>query len=203
MALLDHPIDGDGLWAKVPRLYRYAIALLAVLAASAGNAPGQVAATEDQIKAAYIFNFAKFVEWPSETFSSAASPMNFCAFGRSQVADEMDSLVSGKNINGRPTKVRHLGKLEEIKDCQLVFVATGNGRQLQQLLQAAKGTPVLVIGEALGFARSGGMIGFITENGKVLFEVNPGSAEESRLKISSKLLALARIVSSRTERVGQ
>lgn len=160
-------------------------------------------ATEDQIKAAYMFNFAKFVEWPAEAFPPAASSLNFCAVGRSQTADELDSLVADKSINGHPIKVHRLGKLEEIKSCHVLFLATASGKQQQQVLQAARGLPILVVGDTPGFARSGGMIGFITENGKVLFEVNPASAEEAHLKISSKLLALARIVSSRIERGGQ
>jgi hypothetical protein len=175
--------------------------LIAIFAANAKEMPGQVVATEDQIKAAYMFNFAKFVEWPAEVFTAAAS-INFCALGRSAVADEMDSLVSGKSINGHAIKVRHLGRPDEIKDCHLVFLPSGAGKQEQKLFQAAKGLSVLLVSDAPGFARSGGMIGFITENGKVLFEVNPGSAEEAHLKISSKLLALARIVSSGTERAG-
>lgn len=176
------------------------IAMMA-LVAIADRTQAQVAATDDQIKAAYMFNFAKFVEWPPETFSPESSSLNFCALGRSQTAEEMDALVAGKSINGRPIKMRHLGKLEEIRSCQLVFIA-GSGKQQQQLLQAAKGMPILVIGDSPGFARSGGMVGFIREGGKVLFEVNPGSAEEAHLKISSKLLALARIVSA-PERANQ
>ena len=178
-------------------------ALIAVFATSTKDVVSQVSATEDQIKAAYLFNFAKFVEWPAEAFATSDSSMNFCVLGQSQTGDEMETLVHGKTINSRAIKVRRLGKAEEIKDCHLIFVAAGNGKQLQQLLQAAKGKPVLLVGEAPGFARSGGMIDFVTESGRVLFEVNPSTAEEAHLKISSKLLALARIVSSGTERAGQ
>jgi hypothetical protein len=170
-------------------------AIMAMLCALGASSMARAqAATQDQIKAAYMFNFAKFVEWPAEAMSTPASPMNFCALGRSAAADELDSVIDGKSINGHPVRIRHLGRPEDIKGCHLVFLAAGNARQTQQLLQAARGLPVLVVGDAPGFARSGGMIGFIAENGRVLFEVNPGSAEESRLKISSKLLALARIV---------
>jgi hypothetical protein len=173
---------------------------MAVLAASASDMQGQV--TADQIKAAYMFNFAKFIEWPAEALAGAAS-LNFCALGRSATVDEVDSLVSGKSINSRPIKIRHLGKPEEIKDCHLVFLAGSAGKQEQKLFQAAKGLPILLVGESPGFAHAGGTIGFLTENGKVLFEINISSAEEAHLKISSKLLALARIVSSGIARPGQ
>ena len=159
------------------------------------------AATEDQLMAAYVFNFAKFVEWPAELFPASNSAMNFCALGRSAAADEMDSAVRGQSVNGHPIKVRRLGSAEEIADCHLVFLASSAGKQQQRLFQAAKGRPVLLIGESPGFARAGGTIGFITEKGKVLFEINLNMAEEAHLKISSKLLSLARIVSS-AERAG-
>ena len=176
--------------------------VVAVLVSHAPELRGQVAATADQIKAAYVFNFAKFVEWPPQTFPTPNAPINFCALGRTQTADEMDALMSGKSINGHAVKVRHLTKLDEIKDCQLLYIAAGIGRP-EPLLRALKGCSVLVIGDTPGFAVSGGMIGFVNENGRVLFEVNPGAVEHSHLKISSKLLALARIVSVPSERGGQ
>jgi hypothetical protein len=179
-----------------------AIATLLFVVFSCLTATAQTA-TEDQIKAAYLFNFAKFVEWPAEALPDAASVMNFCSLGRSATVDQMESGLGGKSVNGHLIKVHRLGKVDEIKDCQVVFVSTAIGREQQHWLQAAKGRAVLMVGEAPGFARSGGMIGFITENGRVLFEINTGSAEESHLKISSKLLALARIVSSGPEKSGQ
>lgn len=151
-------------------------------------------ATEDQIKAAYLFNFAKFVEWSPDTFSGGTSPITFCTLGRGGVSDELENAVRGKSIDGRPIKMRRLQGPEEITGCQLVFLSSGAEKNLPRLLQVAKGHPILLTGEGAGFARAGGMIGFVVENGRVLFEVNLGSAQEAHLKISSKLLALARIV---------
>jgi hypothetical protein len=182
---------------------RTASILTLILAATIAFAHGQASVTEDQVKAAYMFNFAKFVEWPGEVFSASAASMNFCAWGHNAVVDEVDSLVQGKAINGHPIKVRQLGRPEEVKQCHLVFVATANPRQQQQLLQAVKGLPVLLVGNDAGFARSGGIIGFVMENTKVSFEVNLSAAQEAHLKISSKLLAIARIVSPGVERAGQ
>jgi hypothetical protein len=171
------------------------------IAPAAGQSVG-----EDQLKAVYLFNFAKFVDWPAELFPTPDSPMNFCVLGRSPASDELDSSIRGKAINTHTILVWHLHGAEDIKkikDCHLVFLAASAGKQQLKLLQAAKGSPMLLVSETPGFARAGGSIDFLLENGKLVFEVNMGAAEAVHLKISSKLLVLARIVSSTDERPGQ
>jgi len=160
-------------------------------------------ASEDQLKAVYLFNFAKFIDWPMELFRTPDAPMNFCVLGRSPASDELDASIRGKGINTHTIAIRHLHGPEDIKDCHLVFLAAGAGKQQMKLLQAARGVPVLLVSETPGFARAGGTIDFLVENGKLIFEVNMSAAESVHLKISSKLLALARIVSSTDERQGQ
>jgi len=159
--------------------------------------------SEDQLKAVYMFNFAKFVDWPTETLRTSDAPMNFCVLGRSPASDELDASIRGKAINTHIISVRHLRGIEEIKDCHLVFLAASAGKQHLKLLQAARGLPMLLVSESPGFARAGGAIDFVIENGKLIFEVNQNAAESVHLRISSKLLALARIVSSMDERQGQ
>jgi hypothetical protein len=158
------------------------------------------AATEDQVKAAYVFNFAKFIQWPAEVFATADAPMNFCVLGRSPVVDELDSSMTGKSVNGHAIVVKHLHGPDEIKGCHLIFLAASAGKQQQKLIQAAKGSTVLLVAETPGFAHAGGTINFIMENGRLIFEVNVNAAESAHLKISSKLLALARIVSATEEK---
>ena len=167
----------------------------------ARGAQGQV--DEYRVKAAFLFNFAKFVDWPTETLPAADAPMNFCVLGRSPASDELDASIRGKAINAHVISVRHLRGPEEIKDCHLVFLAASAGKQHLKLLQAARGLPILLVSESPGFARAGGAIDFVIEGGKVIFEVNQNAAEAAHLKISSKLLALAHIVSSTDERQGQ
>jgi hypothetical protein len=115
----------------------------------------------------------------------------------------LDSSVRGKSINGHTIMVKHLHGPEEIKGCHLVFLAVSAGKQQQKLLQAAKGSSVLLVAETSGFARAGGTINFIMEDGRLLFEINIKAAENAHLKISSKLLSLARIVPPNEERQGQ
>lgn len=177
------------------------IALLGI-SLSVASASAQ-SVTDDRVKAAYIFNFAKFIEWPPQVFTAKESPMNFCVLGRSPVVDELDSSIGGKSVNGHTIMIKHLHGPDEIKDCHLIFLAASAGKQQQKLIEAAKGSAVLLVAETPGFARSGGTINFITESGRLLFEVNINAAESAHLKISSKLLALARIVSPTEERQGQ
>jgi hypothetical protein len=158
------------------------------------------AATEDQVKAAYVFNFAKFIQWPTEAFATADAPMNFCVLGRSPVVDELDSSMNGKSVNGHAIVVKHLHGPDEIKGCHLIFLAASAGKQQQKLIQTAKGSTVLLVAETPGFAHAGGTINFIMENGRLIFEVNINAAESAHLKINSKLLALARIVSATEEK---
>lgn len=179
--------------------------VMVVLLCAVFPSPAAIAqsATEDQVKAAYLFNFAKFIEWPAEAFDRADAPINFCTLGRSPVVDQMDSSVRGKSISGRIVMVKHLHAPEETKGCHLVFLAASAGKQQQKLLLAAKGLPILLVAETSGFARAGGTIDFIMENSRLIFEVNINAAESAHLKISSKLLALARIVTAAEERQGQ
>jgi YfiR/HmsC-like len=179
-----------------------AFALFLLCAASARPAVAQ-SATEDQVKAAYLFNFAKFIEWPTEAFPAADSTLNFCTLGRSPVVDELDSSLRGKSINGHAISVRHLRGPEEIKGCHLVFLAASAGKQQQKLVLAAKGSAMLLVAEISGFAQAGGTINFYNEAGRLLFEVNISAAESAHLKVSSKLLALARIVSASEAKQGQ
>jgi hypothetical protein len=164
---------------------------------------GTQSITEDQVKAAYLFNFAKFIEWPADAFPAANAPMNFCTLGHSPVVDEIDASVRGKNIGDHTIVVKHLHAVEEMKDCHLVFLAAGASKQEQKLIQAAKGAPLLLVSEIPGFSHAGGTINFVMEDGRLLFEVNVKAAESAHLKISAKLLTMARITSSDEGQQGQ
>jgi len=156
-------------------------------------------ATEDQIKAAYVLNFASFVDWPSEAFTGEPG-FNFCALGRSRVADELNADIQGKKINGRVSAFRYLKNPDDSHNCHVVFVSGNSAKQQQKLLDIQSGRPTLLVGEFPGFAQAGGTMDFIVENGKVMFEVNLVAANEAHLKLSSKLLSLARILPRSSEK---
>lgn len=171
--------------------------------AMATQSPGIQSITEDQIKADYLFNFAKFIEWPADAFPAPEAPLDFCTLGHSPVVDDIDTSVRGKSIGDHTIVVKHLHAVEEMKDCQLVFLAAGANKQEQKLIQSAKGAPLLLVSEIPGFSHAGGTIELIMEDGKLLFEVNLKAAESAHLKISSKLLTMARITPSDEQRQGQ
>jgi YfiR/HmsC-like len=150
--------------------------------------------SEYDVKAAFLFHFAQFVEWPAEAFLSAESPLTYCTVGEDVFRGALDESVKGKRIGSRPLRVLHLREREPINGCQVLFIGAGHkGRQMEELA-SANGRPVLTVGETADFAQEGGIIGFFLEEKKVRFEINMGAAEKARLKISAKLLALAKTV---------
>jgi len=167
---------------------RFAIALAALLPALAG---GQ-ATGEYQVKAACLFNFAKFVEWPAQTFKSPADSMSICILGPNPFGRSLDDAVDGKTIDGRKFVVRQVAEIEQAGGCQILFIALRPKKRAPGAPPAMAG--VLTVGESDGFAAGGGVIGFKLEGGRVRLEVNLEAAEQARLRISSKLLSLARIV---------
>lgn len=151
-------------------------------------------ASEYQIKAAFLYNFAKFVEWPPEKSGGAGGPITICIVGENPFGNILDELTTGKTINGRPVLISRLKPGQDLKGCQIAFISSAERNQFKSIFQNANRADVLTVGETDGFAALGGVIDFIREEGKVHFEVNVDAAQRTNLKISSKLLSLARIV---------
>ena len=149
---------------------------------------------EYQVKAAFLFNFAKFVEWPSDTFVSVNSPIILCVFGYDPLGSALDETIRGKAINNRAVVARRINELPDLKSCQLVFVSSVEYKHLSEVLKSLKGTSALVVGESDGFADCGGGIQIFLEDKKLRFAVNVDAIQRARLAVSSKLLALAKIV---------
>lgn len=153
-----------------------------------------VAAGEYQVKAAFLYNFAKFVEWPSSSFSDASAPFQICVFGRDPFGEELRNITSEKTVNGRKLEVHPGVDLLRARGCHILFIASSVETPASQIFAALRGASVLTVGDTKGFAEQGGMINFVLENERVQFEVNRKAAEEAGLKISSKLLSVAKFV---------
>ena len=160
-------------------------------------AAGAVGQTSDeyQVKAAFLFNFAKFVEWPAQTFKSPSDSMSICVLGPNPFGRSLDEAVAGKSIDGRRFVVRQIANAAEVPGCQILFIASPQKKHSPD--PATVG--VLTVGESEGFAAGGGVIGFKLQGGRVRLEVNVDAADQRKLRISSKLLSLAQIV--KTERM--
>jgi hypothetical protein len=151
---------------------------------------------EYEVKAAFLFNFARFVEWPQQTFKSPADPISICVLGPSPFGRSLDEAVNGKSIDGRRLFVRPINGIVQVAGCQILFVASRQKKPLSEALTSG----VLTVGESQGFAADGGVIEFRIEKGKVRFEINLVAAEQRNLRISSKLLGLALIVRTEKDR---
>jgi hypothetical protein len=185
-------------WAGRRRLAGLALWLLLLLGGSLGDwaaqtpTPAAKAFTETEVKAAYLFNFANFVDWPSSRFANTNAPLVLGLFGRDDVAHVLEDIVQRRPGKERPRVVRRLASPEEARLCHVVFV--GKGKDAGEVVSALKGTGVLTVGESEGFLEQGGLIQFALVAENVLFDINQAAAEEAGLKISSKVLTLARKV---------
>lgn len=177
--------------------WRFGAAILGVLTALGGarSASTQTNPTgEYQVKAAFLFHFAQFVDWPEGTFKDAGSPLTYCTIGEDPFHGALDASLNGKTIEARAVRVQHIKQAQQIQGCQVLFIGAAENRLIPEVLTALKGTPVLTVGEAEHFARNGGVIGFLQEENKIRFEINLEAAEHAKLKVSSRLLALAKTV---------
>ena len=148
---------------------------------------------EYQIKAAMIFNFAQFAEWPANAFESADSPLVIAVEGSNPFGDVLEQLVAGRTISRRRVVVKFFPSVARIETCHLLFIPGDQGAELNRALQKVQGKPVLTVGETDAFPKAGGVIRFFTDDNKLRFEINTQAAEQAHLTISSKLLKLARI----------
>ena len=166
---------------------RRRILLTCLLAIVIQQARPQSQQDEYQLKAAFIFHFAQLVEWPG-----ASSNLVLCILGDDPFHGELDDTVRGKQIGSRMLQVRHVRQLSEVHGCQLLFISKAEVRRIPAVLSELQHSPVLTVGETDGFLNAGGIIRFCLEGSKLRFEVNRSAAETAGLKVSSRLLVLAK-----------
>lgn len=169
-----------------------AIACLAI-ASSAGRANAQ-GAEPNELKAAFVFQFANFVEWPEEAFSEPDEPFTICVVGNERVAQILRGAVAQRTVAGRPVQVLSDMPADEESKCRIVFFDKDEVDGLQEHVDALKELPVLTVSDADDFTRKGGVIRLYEERNRLRIEVNVDAAERAGLTISSKLLSLSRVV---------
>jgi YfiR/HmsC-like len=155
-------------------------------------------ASEYELKAAFLFNFAKFVDWPTGTFADPDDPFRVCVWGSDSFAAVVEQVVRGKKVKEHPFRVETVHKPDQTKGCQILFISAIENRPPEQLLQGSDGLGILTVGEREDFAREGGMINFVMQQNRLGLEINPDAADRQGVKISAKLLSLARIVGDRS-----
>jgi hypothetical protein len=165
-------------------------ALLLMLATARSH--GAATASEAEVKAAFLYNFAKFVEWPADAFPSETAPLRFAVFGDEEFTAKLTMLLSDKKAHGRSFEVKRIVNPQEAKNYHMVFVTSTESKRSLLVLDATKKSPVLTIGESDEFLDYGGMIMFYFEDTQLRFDINPEPAAKVKLVISSKLLRLGK-----------
>jgi hypothetical protein len=177
----------------MPRRFRVAGVVLAAWCAWIGSGRAAQTSGEYDVKAAYLYNFAKFVEWPPQSFPSPGAPFAICILGQDPFGHALDAIVQGERIQGKPLVVRRLTGWDDAELCQILFVSTSEQDDFQQLLGTHSFPRTLTVGEVPQFLKAGGHISFFLEGGSVRFAVNPANVARTELRISSKLMRVARV----------
>jgi YfiR/HmsC-like len=151
-------------------------------------------ANEYQVKAAFLYNFAKFVEWPPQAFKSPADPIVIGVLGKNPFGDSLAAAVAGKAWAGRTFQVREIATAQQAAGCQIVFISSSERKRLAALLAGMGSAAVLTVGETDNFTAAGGIVNFKIEAGSVRLQINVEAARKQQLHISAKLLSLAEIV---------
>ena len=154
----------------------------------------QSTADEYQVKAAFLFHFAQFVEWPANALNAGDPSFKLCIFDDDLRRHELQSPIEGKSIGARVFRVHPINQPQEIQGCDILFLSHDNARPQSAILRSLHGTPILTVGETSDFLTDGGIIRFHLVEGKIRFDINLDAAESSHLKISSRLLLLATAV---------
>lgn len=152
------------------------------------------ALSESEIKAGFVFNFTKFIEWPADAFAGPESPVVLGVLGDSPITDLLIETAAGKTVNGRAVTIRRFKEGQDLRACQILFLSSSEEKRVPQILEKVKRSSVLTVSETSGFAQAGGMINFVVEGNKVRLEINLDAAGRARLKISAKVIAVAHLV---------
>ena len=175
---------------------RPAAALVFALLAFGVRAQAQVPADEAQIKAAFVYNFLKFVDWPEAAAHRADEPVVVAIVGEGTTAEAVATFLAARHVGDRPIVIRRLLWDQSLAGVNAVFVSEGDPKKLRRLLDAAATAAVLSIGESPNFASRGGVIGLLVEERRVRFDIDTDAADAAGLHVSSKLLALCRVIRS-------
>jgi len=171
------------------------VACFAFASLSAGALPAPPTA-EYQVKAAYLFNFGQFVEWPLQAYDSPTAPFVIGVVGDDPFGKTLDEVVAGESLGGHPLVVRRFRNPEDISACNILFIGRSEAGRLEETLKALKGRSVLTVTDIAGAERRGAIIVLVNDNNRIRMRINVAAAKASNLVISSKLLRPAEVVGS-------
>lgn len=149
---------------------------------------------EYRLKAVYLLNFLQFVDWPDSTFKDENAPIVLGILGRDPFGMILDETLAQEKVGGRPILIKRFRALEGVDECNALFIGSSEGIDLEDILQRLGESSVLTVSDIEGFENAGGGIGFYIEKNRVRFSINIRTMRFANLKVSSKLLRLARII---------
>jgi hypothetical protein len=190
----DQLLRGKNLLKKVISL----IALFGFLFRAANVAGGEVSMTEYQVKALFLLNFTKYVDWPPAAFAGTNATIVIGLYGEDKFGDALKKAVEGRTVSGRKIILQPIEKDGDPGKCQMLFISDSEKDHLGEILDKIKALPVLTVGETDQFLEQGGMINFVKKEGKIRLEINLDAARQAKLEISSKLLGVADVVQGKT-----
>lgn len=186
--------EARGRLTGIKRCRRWHILRTAFLLLSVTGSMNAQRPSEYQVKAAFLFNFTKFVEWPAKAFPDSSAPLIIGIIGDDPFGDALPQMIQGETARGRQIKIQRFKENEDWRGCHVLFLSRSAADQTDRILQQLQRLSVLTVGETEDFARQGGMIGFTIVDKSIRFDVNLRAIEVTELKVSSRLLAVARAV---------
>jgi hypothetical protein len=178
------------------RVRRHPIAVIVILAllhipVLQGQQPR---ASEYQVKATYLYNFGRFVQWPPNAAAAKGDSFSICVLGQDPFGATLDSTVAGETLDGKPLAVKRISTARNAAECRILFISSTEENHLKGILLALDESGILTVSDMPAFSRRGGMIQFVLEGDKVRFEINLTRVETAKLTLSSELLKVATTV---------
>ena len=187
------------------RRFRRCLPVLVLAGLFMGRAPAVLAQAEAldeyQVKAAFLYQFTKFIEWPAGAFPDANAPFSICVAGVDPFGNILNQLLQQKAVGQRRLELRRSAHGEDLQGCQILFISASERKRFPAILDKVKGSPVVTVSESDRFMQSGGVINFFLSEERVRFDINLEATEGTGLKFSSRLLSVARTV-LKTQRGG-
>jgi hypothetical protein len=150
-------------------------------------------ASEYQVKAVFLYNFSRFIDWPSTSFTSSSSPFVIGIIGDDPFGPYLEEAVAGENIDNHPIIIQHYSDVRDIGECHILYINYHDPERVKRTISALSNKSTLTVNEVPNFVRWGGIVQFFTEKNKIRLQINTEAAKSAQLKISSKLLSVAQI----------
>jgi hypothetical protein len=174
------------------RLAGVVVAVAAVaLFVTTGLLAQQPKPSEYQVKATYLYNFGRFVQWPPGATTAKGDAFSICVLGEDPFGPSLDSTLAGETMDGKPLAAKRISTPRDAGECRILFISSTEENHLKEILAALDESSILTVSDIPAFSRRGGMIQFVREGGKVRFEINLAKAETAKLTLSSELLKVA------------